>query len=103
MKKAGKTYTSDTIDCKRKNESDIRAVLSAIKAERPNWRLHGFGLKKSALACAQVCSMLESADSMAWSFDARYTGGDPNCWRTARKWGDWIQSMPKQEQLPWDI
>jgi hypothetical protein len=33
--------------------------------------LHGFGVKKTGLAA--VCDQLVSADSLAWSFDARYT------------------------------
>jgi hypothetical protein len=42
----------------------------AIKNERPDLRLHGFGLKTTALADPLVRSMLWSADSMAWSFAA---------------------------------
>ncbi len=65
--------------CKRNSKpSDIAEVLGTIKAERPDIKLHGFGLKITALANAYILSLLESADSMAWSYRARRNGGNPN-------------------------
>jgi len=59
--------------CKRNQDpSSIVMVLRAIKKERPDLRLHGFGVKTTALAWEYVRDNLESADSMAWSFAARY-------------------------------
>ena len=59
--------------CKRNaSPSSIVQVLKAIKAERPDLKLHGFGVKTTALAWQEVRDNLESADSMAWSFAARY-------------------------------
>lgn len=70
--------------CKRNgNIRDIAAVLRAIKAERPDLRLHGFGVKTNALQSAEVRGYLYSADSMAWSFAARKNGRDANDWREA--------------------
>ena len=70
--------------CKRNgNVRDIAAVLRAIKQVRPDVRLHGFGLKLTALQSHEVRAMLHSADSMAWSFAARRTGGDANGWHEA--------------------
>jgi hypothetical protein len=58
--------------CKRNSSpSSIVQVLKAIKAERPDLRLHGFGIKTTALSWQEVRDNLESADSMAWSFAAR--------------------------------
>jgi len=58
--------------CKRNaSPSSIVQVLKAIKQERPDLRLHGFGVKTTALAWQEVRDNLESADSMAWSFAAR--------------------------------
>jgi hypothetical protein len=72
--------------CKRNAKaSAIVAVLKAIKAVRPDLRLHGFGIKLTSLADADVCEMLDSADSMAWSFSARKQGRNPNCWREAKR------------------
>lgn len=90
--------------CKRKDESSIREVLRAIKAERPDLRLHGFGLKKTALQCAEVWDTLYSADSMAWSYAERKKklhgmGGDPNGIRPALEFGRQIENMPRQEVL----
>jgi hypothetical protein len=70
--------------CKRNsNPAAIRDVLMAIKAERPDLRLHGFGLKTTALADGVIRSLLETADSMAWSFRARKEGRNGNDWREA--------------------
>lgn len=70
--------------CKRnKSPSLILDVLIAIKTERPDLRLHGFGLKITALGNGTIRALLESADSMAWSFAARRTGGNANDWRNA--------------------
>ena len=58
--------------CKRNaSPSAIAQVLSTIKKERPDLRLHGFGIKTSSLNWANVKDNLYSADSMAWSFAAR--------------------------------
>ncbi len=65
--------------CKRQGNPDaILVVLRAIKAARPDLRLHGFGVKTTALARADVRDLLHSADSMAWSFAARRSGRDAN-------------------------
>lgn len=65
--------------CKRNaNPLEVVRVLDAIKRERPDLRLHGFGLKTTALANSYICSLLYSADSMAWSYRARRNGGNAN-------------------------
>lgn len=72
--------------CKR-NGSPKRVldVLIAIKTERPDLRLHGFGLKITALSKGTIRALLESSDSMAWSYAARKNNQDANCWRNADK------------------
>jgi len=58
--------------CKRNGNPDqIEDVLLAIKAHRPDLRLHGFGLKMEALKSGTVRALLHSSDSMAWSFAGR--------------------------------
>jgi len=58
--------------CKRNtNPTAIIAVLEAITSIRPDLKLHGFGLKITALQNAYIASLLYSADSMAWSYAAR--------------------------------
>lgn len=70
--------------CKRNgNPSAVAAVLSAIHEDRPDLRLHGFGLKKTALSSPAVRGLLYTADSMAWSFHARKHGRSANDWREA--------------------
>jgi hypothetical protein len=71
--------------CKRNGDPGaILAVLDAILAVRPDLRLHGFGLKRTALACAPIRRGFYSADSMAWSFAARIGGRNGNDWREAK-------------------
>lgn len=70
--------------CKRNGSPEgVARVLEAIKHQRPDLRLHGFGLKLTALSWGAVSSRLESADSMAWSFAARREGRNANDWREA--------------------
>lgn len=65
--------------CKRnRNPGSVVAVLEAIHAVRPDLRLHGFGVKITALRNQRVRNLFYSTDSMAWSFAARYNGGNAN-------------------------
>lgn len=58
--------------CKRNADPQaILDVLNAIHKVRPDLKLHGFGLKTTALAHPQIRAHLFTADSMAWSFAAR--------------------------------
>lgn len=86
--------------CKRNiNIRQIEEILLEIRRERPDVRLHGFGLKTTALSSGLVQSLLESADSMAWSFAARYEGRNHNDWHEAMKWTELIETRPVQESL----
>ncbi len=79
--------------CKRNGDpAAIEAVLGAIKKARPDLRLHGFGLKLTALSSKRVCQWLWSADSLAWSFAARRQGRDGNNWREAARFVDRIEA-----------
>lgn len=83
--------------CKRNaNAQTVEGVLWAIKQERPDLRLHGFGLKTTALRSSLVFDLLESADSMAWSYAARREGRNPNDWREATAWARRIETAPRQ-------
>lgn len=73
--------------CKRNSKPEqVIDVLRAIKSARPDLRLHGFGLKRTALERREVRELLHSADSMAWSFAARYEGRNANDWREAQRY-----------------
>lgn len=70
--------------CKRNGSpAAVARVLAAIRAVRPDLRLHGFGLKLTALGDEEVRSQLATSDSMAWSYAARREGRNANCWREA--------------------
>jgi hypothetical protein len=61
--------------CKRNGNPDqIEDILLAIKTQRPDLRLHGFGIKFHALQSPTVRQLLYSSDSMAWSFAGRKSG-----------------------------
>jgi hypothetical protein len=72
--------------CKRNSKPEqIEAILKAIHRERLDLRLHLFGVKLTALKNAVVRDLAWSADSMAWSFAARWRGRNPNDWREAQR------------------
>lgn len=76
--------------CRRQNSNEIENLIRSIYLE--GIRIHGFGVKSQGLE--RYSQYLVSADSMAWSFSARY---DPplegcthkncsNCIRYALRW-----------------
>ena len=86
--------------CKRNaSPSSIVEVLEAIKGERPDLLLHGFGIKTTALAWEKVRSNLHSADSMAWSFAARWEKTGAHNWRNASKFEYIINNQDVQLSL----
>lgn len=86
--------------CKRNaTPHAIEAVLVAIKRVRPDLRLHGFGVKLTALASGLVRELLYSADSMAWSFAARRNGRDGNSWKEARSFVHRVEGQTYQLPL----
>lgn len=77
--------------CKRQGDpSLVAAVLRAVKEVRPDLRLHGFGVKSTSLKNREVRSLLDTADSMAWSFAARRQGRRANDWREAKRFEESI-------------
>jgi transcriptional regulator of met regulon len=78
--------------CKRNtNVAEIEDILFSIKSIRPDLRLHGFGLKTTSLRSAAVNDMLYTADSMAWSYNARKQGRNSNDWREAKAFEERIK------------
>lgn len=86
--------------CKRNgNVGAIQKVLWAIKEKRPDLKLHGFGLKTTALSDGLIRSLLETADSMAWSYSARAAKRNANDWREAKIWEQNIVNQNFQQIL----
>lgn len=82
--------------CKRQGDPRaIGVILERILRARPDLRLHGFGVKLTALRSAAVRSMLHSADSMAWSYAARRQGGDQNDWMEAFRFAERISGRAR--------
>lgn len=82
--------------CKRSGKPEqITRVLRAIHAERPDLRLHGFGVQLRALKNSDVREELATADSMAWSFNARRQGRgtDANNWREALRYVEDVEAI----------
>ena len=91
--------------CKRNGNPDaIEDVLLAIKCERSDLELHGFGLKLHALERATIRALLTSSDSMAWSYHGRRHCGDSHDPRQALRYAATVQELINkpvfvQEQL----
>jgi hypothetical protein len=80
--------------CKRNSKPEqVEELLRAIKRERPDLRLHGFGLKITALKSQYVRDTLWSSDSMAWSFSARKQGRNQNDWREAQAFVEKVDQL----------
>lgn len=77
--------------CRRQSEAEVEVICAALAAE--GIRLHGFGVKTLGLRYARH---LRSADSMAWSYNARRSPAIPghshkscaNCITWALRWRD---------------
>ena len=77
--------------CKRNRDPmAIYMILTLILDKRPDLKLHGFGLKTTALELKEIRDMLYSADSMAWSYAARREGRNQNDWHEAKRFADKI-------------
>ena len=87
--------------CKRNSRpEEILEVLTAIREVRPDLVLHGFGVKLTALMHGGVFDLLDTADSMAWSYAARKEGRNANDWREARHFASRVEAIPAQ---PWQM
>lgn len=86
--------------CKRNsNVREVETILSGIKAARPDIRLHGLGLKITAIECPKIHALLHSADSMAWSYAARMEGRNSNDWREAKAYEQRIHDIQQCHTL----
>lgn len=90
--------------CKRnRTPAAVVAVLTAIARQRPDLRLHGFGVKITALRHPAVRALLYSADSMAWSYHARKHGRNGNDWREAQAFVQRVEQLATQPPQPWQL
>jgi len=55
--------------CRRQGTNEINQIMQSLKNK--DIKIHGFGVKTSGLS--KYSNALESADSLAWSFGARYS------------------------------
>jgi hypothetical protein len=86
--------------CKRNGSPrQVEVLLSAIAEVRPDLRLHGFGLKRTALESHLVNELLYSCDSMAWSYAARKEGRNANDPLEAHRYVSQLATMPVQGGL----
>ncbi|WP_309115989.1 hypothetical protein [Saccharothrix sp.] len=99
--------------CRRQSTSEIGAIVTMLHSR--GLRLHGFGVKLKGLE--KYGHMLTSADSLAWSYDARkggiklvecavenaHIGPCNNCFRYAMQYRDKVLealASPKQFSMP---
>jgi hypothetical protein len=89
--------------CRRQATGEIAAITAALAGE--GIALHGFGVKTAGLA--RYARRLASADSMAWSYNARRHPPLPgcrhancaNCLRWALRWRATVLRRLRTEQL----
>jgi hypothetical protein len=75
---------------------DVEKVVEAIAEVRPDLKLHGFGLKQTALKSHIINELLYSCDSMAWSFGERRAGRNANDWRAGMRYQKTVETLPVQ-------
>ncbi|WP_194117740.1 DUF7221 family queuine tRNA-ribosyltransferase-like protein [Streptomyces hoynatensis] len=97
--------------CRRQATGEAAQIVGTLAGR--GYRLHGFGFK--VLGLAECGSSLTSADSLAWSFEARRRPPLPgcsghkncaNCLRYAHRWRERVLkviSCPRPHQLAFDI
>jgi hypothetical protein len=88
--------------CRRQATGEIGAIVRAVRAAvDPTLPLHGFGVKQRGLEL--YGHELETADSMAWSFNARHSApmdgcvshkNCANCLRYALAWRERVLDLP---------
>lgn len=83
--------------CRRQATNEIVEIVSELAAY--GLRLHGFGMK--TLGLSKIGHLMQSADSMAWSYGARITNyRRPQCTHTAKKCSDCLEYAQEwREQL----
>jgi hypothetical protein len=59
--------------CRRGSASEIAKIISIIKGELPNTKLHGFGVKKSVIDLLPN-NVLHSIDTAAYMFNKKHNG-----------------------------
>lgn len=74
--------------CRRQATKEAVQILRSINRRGIN--IHGFGLKREALRNA--LAFLASADSMAWSFNARHSHGKKSCGKINQRTGKPIKN-----------
>lgn len=96
--------------CRRQSTAEASAILGTLAAT--GLRLHGFGLKLDGLRTS--ADHLASADSLAWSFDARRSAPLPghdhkscaNCVHWAMRWRQRVLDVlhgPRQMALALEV
>jgi hypothetical protein len=88
--------------CKRNSSpTAIEDVLVMIATLRPDLRLHGFGIKLTALKSPTVRALLYSSDSMAWSYGGRrQNGADANDPRLAQSFARKVERLIARKESP---
>jgi len=91
--------------CRRQGE--VKTALLLEELARCGIKTHGFGLKLKGLALA--AHAMQSADSMAWSFDARRKPTQcgslthkncANCYEYAKEWRDRVLGIIRGSERP---
>ena len=89
--------------CKRRGTpAGVARVITAIQDVRPDLKLHGFGVKTTALQDAAIAFRLHSVDSMAWSLAARRERfrQDPKSRNSLTACREWLEKVERIAPRP---
>jgi hypothetical protein len=96
--------------CRRDSVTEIGEIITAVRENIDDQLpLHGFGLKNQVLK--RFGDQLETADSMAWSVNARYNPpmegceghkSCSNCLRWALAWREKLLDLPPGHYRPFE-
>lgn len=63
--------------CRRQHTAEIAHIMAGLRERDPELPIHGFGVKTAGLA--QFAHLIDTADSMAWSYHGRRNPPLPGC------------------------
>lgn len=91
-------YTGIGSVCRRNGDAQIRKVVNAVRDALPRrYKIHAFGVKQHALQYPDVRKALESADSQAYEYRARFDAFDRDVPHTFQ--GTAFQYLKRKRQI----
>lgn len=84
--------------CGRSANEVIKKVVKTVREQLPNKKIHGFGIKKSALKIGEIFRKLDSADSQAYEYNEQHSSRI-----SGNKKKSWLDSLHEYYHFKKDI